>query len=138
MGAQSFANRQILCHRLTLRHEQTAEQSRITDMIEQAFIFVFTKFGLPGQDFSIMLLISTGIGCACVILGWLADSILEAISFGVIQNGIIMLIGAAITFWLWGYFGMTFKGQWGALSLCAAGFGGGVMLALGAILRKFI
>jgi uncharacterized membrane protein YeaQ/YmgE (transglycosylase-associated protein family) len=107
-------------------------------MIEQVFIFVFTKFGLPGQDFSIMLLIASGIGCACVILGWLADNILESISFGVIQNGVLMLLGAAVTFWLWSRFGMTFKGQWGALSLCAAGLGGGVALALAAIMRKFI
>jgi uncharacterized membrane protein YeaQ/YmgE (transglycosylase-associated protein family) len=85
-----------------------------------------------------MLLIASGLGCACVILGWLADSILESISFGVIQNGIIMLIGAAVTFWLWSWFGMTFKGQWGALSLCAAGFGGGVALMSAAIMRKYI
>ncbi len=106
-------------------------------MIEQAFTLVFTKIGLPGQSFPIMLLIASGVGCACVILGWLADSILESISFGVVQNGVIMLIGAAITFWLWGRYGMTFKGQWGVMSLLAAGLGGGVALALAAIMRKF-
>jgi hypothetical protein len=107
-------------------------------MIENYMLIVFAFFGLPGQSFGVMLLLTGAISTGCIIMGWLADLILEGISFGVLQNGLIMIAGAAISFWLWHRFGLTFKGQMGAISICAAGVGGGVALMSCAIIRKYI
>jgi uncharacterized membrane protein YeaQ/YmgE (transglycosylase-associated protein family) len=74
---------------------------------------------------------------AAIAAGWIADSIMEKISFGIPVNSVLVLLGALLTLLLWRYLNLPFYREYGFGFLIAVCFGSMGMLLLLAFLRRF-
>jgi hypothetical protein len=108
------------------------------DNIEHVLRLGFNWLGLGGLSLGIMVMLASAIVIGCIILGYIGDTILEANSFGVAMNGVLMLAGAIMTLILWRYFEVGFRNEFLPMSLVAAGFGGGAMLMGSVIMRRYL
>jgi uncharacterized membrane protein YeaQ/YmgE (transglycosylase-associated protein family) len=69
----------------------------------------FGLSGLSSTELSIVLALAF---TAAVFAGWLADTIMEEMGFGISINAIILLIGGLVGLWLWARLGYSIgKGQ---------------------------
>jgi uncharacterized membrane protein YeaQ/YmgE (transglycosylase-associated protein family) len=62
--------------------------------------------GLPDMPLLSVMLVITMIMLGAMLLGWLADLLLDDSSFGVMFNTGILLIGAFAGAWLWHRYGI--------------------------------
>lgn len=108
------------------------------DAIEHVLRLGFNWLGLGGMSLGIMVMLASAIVIGCIILGYIGDTILEANSFGVAMNGVLMLTGALATLILWRYFEVGFRNELLLMSLVAAGFGGGVLLMASVVMRRYL
>lgn len=99
---------------------------------------VFGWFGITGLSLGIMILLVAAVFVGCMILGGMADSIIGGNSFGIFINGLLLMTGAIATIVLWRYSGIGFRGQMLPVALFAAGVGGGALLMISIILRRYV
>jgi hypothetical protein len=108
------------------------------DYIEHVLRLGFNWLGIGGLSFGIMVLLASAMVVGCIILGYIGDTILEANSFGIAMNGVLMLAGAVATLILWRHFGVGFRNELLPISLVAAGLGGGALLMGSVIMRRYL
>lgn len=108
------------------------------DMIDHLLRPIFNWFGLGGLSFPMLILLTGAVVVACIVLGWIGDTILQGNSFGIATNGILLLIGFGLSLWIWRKAGLGFRHEMLPLSLVVAGFGGGSLLMGSVVMRRYL
>lgn len=90
--------------------------------------------GLPDMPTLSVVLVITMIGLGAMLLGWLADLLLDDSGFGVMLNTGILLVGAFTGAWLWHRYGIPTRFPAEALrALIATGSGLLLLIAMAVI-----
>jgi uncharacterized membrane protein YeaQ/YmgE (transglycosylase-associated protein family) len=73
-----------------------------------------------------------------VAFGWLADALMDDLSFGIPFNAVLLTIGALGTYFLWRYAGLSFQHQFLYMFIGTLGFGSAIFLLFCVFLRRFL
>jgi hypothetical protein len=73
-----------------------------------------------------------------VATGWLADALMDDLSFGIPFNAVLLTLGALGTYFLWRYAGLSFQNNFMYFFMGALGLGSAVFLLFCVFLRRFL
>lgn len=98
---------------------------------------IMSMVGLYNLAPSAILFILAMAVSAAIAAGWLADVIMDGMSFGIIVNSILVLLGALLTVVFWRIFRMPFHREYGIAFIMIVCLGGTGFLLGCAYLRRF-
>lgn len=101
-------------------------------------IKILLFLGLPSTDNVTLITVGGLLFAAAVIFGWLADTIMEQNSFGVVVNGVILVAGAGLGLWLLKYSAFHFPANFTVIATLAAATCAATLLLLAAFSRRFL
>ena len=90
------------------------------------FISPLTFWFLLGLAFSV-----------AVAAGWIADAIMENLSFGIPLNSILLCVGAVLTFSVWRYLNLPMQREFMFLFIAGLGFFSASFLLACVFLKRF-
>jgi uncharacterized membrane protein YeaQ/YmgE (transglycosylase-associated protein family) len=100
-------------------------------------IKILLFLGLPSTDSVTLITVIGVLFGAAVIFGWLADTIMEQNSFGVVFNGIILILGAGLGLWLLKHSAFHIPTNFTLIATLAAASCAAMLLLLMAFSRRF-
>lgn len=95
-------------------------------------------FGLPHLDAGSLVLVLGLAFVACVIFGWIADSIMDSMSFGIAINGVLLLLGGILGLLLLKYSGFQYRLDFVFAAILFSSVSAVMVLLCFAFLRRYL
>lgn len=98
---------------------------------------VLMSFGLAGLNSTELIIVLALAFTAAVFAGWLADTIMEDMGFGITINAAVLLVGGLAGLWLWARMGYVIGSGQAVMSVIACTAAAIFTLLLTSMIRRY-
>jgi uncharacterized membrane protein YeaQ/YmgE (transglycosylase-associated protein family) len=98
---------------------------------------VLVLLGIPYMSSTAFWFLAAIAFSLAIATGWMADALMEDMSFGIPVNAVLLAIGALATYVAWRYAGLPFQHNYLYFFIGALGLGSACFLLFCAFMRRF-